>query len=198
MDGVVSNLINGFIAVCTPNNLLACLGGVVVGTITGVLPGIGPTGAIALLLPLTFGMDAGTGLILLAGIYYGSMYGGSTTSILVNVPGEAASMVTCLDGYQMAKKGRAGAALSISAIGSWIAGTLGIVGLMLFAPPLAELALKFGPQEYFSLGLTMLLLLSNLTGTSFSKAFMMVIVGVMLSMVGMDDITGVDRSRGTC
>lgn len=183
----------GFSSALSMNNFVACFVGVAVGTITGVLPGIGPTGAIALLLPMTFGMDPGTGLILLAGIYYGSMYGGSTTSILVNVPGEAASMVTCLDGYQMAKKGRAGAALSVAAIGSWFAGTLGIVGLMLFAPPLAELALHFGPPEYFALGVAMLLLLSNLTGASFSKALLMVIVGIMLSLMGTDLITGTTR-----
>lgn len=193
MEGTLASLLQGFGAALSVDNLLACFAGVVVGTITGVLPGIGPTGAIALLLPLTFGMDSGTGLILLAGIYYGSMYGGSTTSILVNVPGEAASMVTCLDGYQMAKKGRAGAALSVAAIGSWFAGTLGIVGLMFFAPPLAEMALKFGPPEYFALGVAMLLLLSNLTGSSFSKALMMVVTGVLLSMMGTDIITGTER-----
>ena len=193
MDGTIANLLQGFINALSFNNLGACFVGVLIGTVTGVLPGIGPTGAMALLLPLTFGMDPGTGLILLAGIYYGSMYGGSTTSILVNVPGEAVSVITCVDGYQMAKKGRAGAALSVAAIGSWFAGTLGIVGLMLFAPPLAEMALRFGPPEYFAVGITMLLLLSNLTGGQFSKAFLMVITGVMLSMIGSDLITGTDR-----
>lgn len=189
----MEQLLHGFVSALTAHNLLACFIGVFVGTITGVLPGIGPTGAMALLLPLTFGMDASTGLILLSGIYYGSMYGGSTTSILVNVPGEAASMVTCLDGYQMAKKGRAGAALSVSAIGSWFAGTIGIVGLMLFAPPLAEAAIYFGPPEHFALSIAMLLLLSNLTGNSFTRALLMVLVGVMLSMVGIDLITGTER-----
>ena len=193
MDGIVVNLLQGFVAALSLQNLGACFIGVLVGTVTGVLPGIGPTGAMALLLPLTFGMDAGTGLILLAGIYYGAMYGGSTTSILVNVPGEATSVITCVDGYQMAKKGRAGAALSVAAIGSWFAGTLGIVGLMLFAPPLADLALRFGPPEYFAVGITMLLLLSNLTGGTFSKSLLMVITGVMLSMIGSDLITGADR-----
>ena len=120
-------------------------------TIVKALPGIGPIGAMALLFPFSFGMDMGTSLILLAGIYYGSMYGGSTTSILINVPGEGASMVTCLDGYQMARKGRAGAALAVSAIGSWVAGTMGIVLLMIFAPPLGKIALAFGPPEYLVL-----------------------------------------------
>lgn len=172
---------------------MACLAGVIIGTVTGVLPGIGPTGAMALLLPLSFGMEAGTGLIMLSGVYYGAMYGGSTTSILVNVPGEVTSIVTCLDGYQMAKKGRAGAALTVAAIGSWVAGTIGIVGLMLFAPPLAEAALSFGPPEFFALALAGLLLLSNLSGGSFLKAILMVIVGMMLSTIGIDMITGFDR-----
>ena len=147
----------------------------------------------AILLPFSFGMDPGTGLILLAGIYYGAMYGGSTTSILVNVPGEATSMITCIDGYEMAKKGRAGAALSISAIGSFIAGTVGIVGLMFFAPPLALLALKFGPPEFFALSVFMLLLLSNLTGGSFLRALLMVLSGIMIGTVGTDLISGIDR-----
>lgn len=187
---VLLNLGQGFLSALTLQNLLACFIGVLIGTITGVLPGIGPTGAMALLLPLSFGMDPGTGLIMLAGIYYGSMYGGSTTSILVNLPGEATSMVTCIDGYQMTKKGKAGAALAVAAIGSAVAGTIGLVGLMLFAPPLANAALKFGPPEYFALGFMMLILLSNLTEGSFRKALLMVIVGMMLSTIGTDLVTG--------
>lgn len=190
---VMSNLMNGFVLALTPGNLFACFIGVLVGTIIGVLPGIGPVGAMSLLLPFSFGMDPGAGLIMLAGIYYGSMYGGSTTSILLNVPGESVSVVTCLDGYQMAKKGKAGAALSVAAIGSWVAGTLGVVGLMLFAPALGRFALSFGPPEYFAIALVGVLLLSNLTGDSFFKSFLMVIVGMMISTIGTDPLTGFNR-----
>jgi putative tricarboxylic transport membrane protein len=161
--------------------------------VVGVLPGIGPVGAMSLLLPFSFGLDAGTSLILLAGIFYGAMYGGSTTSILINLPGEAASVVTCLDGYQMAKKGRAGAALAVVAIGSFVAGTLGIVLLMLFAPPLGQAALKFGPPEYFGIALIGMLLLSNLTGDSFLRAFLVFSVGMMISTIGIDALTGFNR-----
>ena len=141
----------GFYYAFTPVNLMACFFGVLIGTAVGVLPGIGPSGAIALLVPITFHMNATSAVIMLAGIYYGTMYGGSTTSILVNVPGEAASVITCLDGYQMARQGRAGPALGISAFGSFIAGSLGIIGLMFLAPPLARVALGFGPPEIFAL-----------------------------------------------
>jgi putative tricarboxylic transport membrane protein len=141
----------GFSIALQPENLFFCLLGSVLGTLVGVLPGIGPVGAIAILLPITFKISTTGAIIMLAGLYYGAMYGGSTTSILVNIPGEAASVVTCMDGYQMALKGRAGPALGMSAFGSFIAGTFGVVGLMLFAVPLSRLALKFGPHEYFSL-----------------------------------------------
>lgn len=187
------NLANGFAAAIMPDNFLACLVGVVIGTIIGVLPGIGPVGAMALLLPFSFGLNPGTGLIMLAGIYYGSMYGGSTTSILLNVPGEAVSIVTCIDGYQMAKKGRGGAALAVAAIGSWIAGSLGVVGLMLFAPMLGQAALAFGPPEYFSITLVGIILLSNLSGGSFIKSFLMVIIGMMISTIGVDSTSGFNR-----
>ena len=163
------------------------------GTLVGVLPGIGPIGAISILLPATFRMSPIPAIIMLAGIYYGAMYGGSTTSILVNIPGEAASVITCLDGYQMAKQGRAGAALGISAFGSFIAGTLGIIGLMIFAAPLARFALKFGPPEYFGvilLGLTLLMYLSH---GSIIKALMMGMLGIILSCVGIDHIHGTSR-----
>ena len=172
----------GFAVSLTGPNLLACTIGVVVGTLTGVLPGIGVTGTMALLLPISFGMDLTTALIMFAGIYYGAMYGGSTTSILVNLPGEAASVVTALDGYQMAKKGRAGAALTVSAIGSFVAGTLSLVALTFFAPLLAKAALKFGPPEYFAIALFGLVILTN-----------MVLVGIMLSTIGMDALTGARR-----
>lgn len=190
---VIGSLMQGFIDASSFNNLFACFVGVLVGTIVGVLPGIGPVGAMALLLPFSFGMDPGASIIMLAGIYYGSMYGGSTTSILLNVPGEAASVVTCLDGYKMAKKGRAGAALAVAAIGSFIAGTFGIVFMMVFAPPLGAAAVAFGPPEYFAISVLGMLLLSNLTGTSFLKSFLMFVVGMMISTIGIDAITGYSR-----
>ena len=183
----------GFAVSLTGPNLLACTIGVVVGTLTGVLPGIGVTGTMALLLPISFGMDLTTALIMFAGIYYGAMYGGSTTSILVNLPGEAASVVTALDGYQMAKKGRAGAALTVSAIGSFVAGTLSLVALTFFAPLLAKTALKFGPPEYFAIALFGLVILTNLTGKNPLKSLLMVLVGIMLSTIGMDALTGARR-----
>lgn len=190
---VFSNLAQGFAVAMSVDNLLACFIGVLIGTIVGVLPGIGPVGAMALLLPFSFGMDTGASLIMLAGIYYGSMYGGSTTSILLNVPGEAASVVTCLDGYQMAKRGRAGAALAVAGIGSWIAGTVGILLLMLFAPPLGQAALSFGPPEYFAISVVGMLLLSNLSGDSFLKSFLIFTVGMMISTIGIDAVTGYNR-----
>lgn len=176
-----------------PQNFFACFIGVLVGTLVGVLPGIGPTGAMALLLPLTFSMGPTAGMIMLAGIWYGAQYGGSTTSILVNVPGEAASVVTTLEGYKMARKGRAGAALAVAAIGSFVAGTMGVLALQLFAPPLANAAVAFGSAEYFSLALLGLILLSNLTGKSYLKSLIMAVIGVILSTVGMDPVGGVER-----
>jgi len=144
---ILSLLGSGFAIALTPANLFYCFVGSLVGTAVGVLPGLGPPATIALLLPVTYGIPATSAVILLAGIFYGAMYGGSTTSILLNIPGEAASVVTCLDGYQMARQGRAGAALAVAAVGSFIAGTIGVVGLMLLAPPLASFALKFGAPE---------------------------------------------------
>src|SRR5271157_3465803 len=141
----------GFSVALQPMNVFYCFMGCLIGTLVGVLPGLGPAAAMSLLLPVTFHVTPVSAIIMLAGIYYGAMYGGSTTSILVNIPGEAASVVTCLDGYQMARQGKAGRALGISAFGSFIAGTLGIVGLTLMAPPLANFALRFGPPEYFAL-----------------------------------------------
>ena len=148
---LLANLALGLSIAVTPVNLLYCLIGVFLGTAIGVLPGLGPTATIAMLLPLTFALEPIASLIMLAGIYYGSQYGGSTTSILVNLPGEAASVVTTLDGYQMAKQGRAGPALTTSAVGSFFAGTVATLLLALFAPPLADIALTFGPADYFSL-----------------------------------------------
>ncbi len=188
-----TELMAGFASAITPANLMACFLGALLGTVTGVLPGIGPAAAMSLLLPVTFGLPPATSLIMLAGIYYGAMYGGSTTSVLLNMPGETASMVTCFDGYQMAKKGRAGAALAVSAIGSWIAGTISIVGLMLFAPTLANVALVLGPPEYFGLALLGVLVLNNLTGDSFLKATIMLLIGLMISTVGPDIVSGLTR-----
>jgi putative tricarboxylic transport membrane protein len=189
----LANLELGFSVALEPINLLFCFTGVFVGTFIGVLPGLGPIAAIALLLPLTFKMAPATAIIMLAGIYYGAMYGGSTTSILVNIPGEAASVVTCLDGYQMARQGRAGPALGIAALGSFIAGTVGLVGLMFFAPVLGAAALRFGPPEYFALTFLGLTLISYLSRGSMLKALLMAIFGLLLGTIGTDPISGQDR-----
>ena len=189
----LANLGLGFSVALEPTNLLFCFIGVFVGTFIGVLPGLGPIAAIALLLPLTFKMAPATAIIMLAGIYYGAMYGGSTTSILVNIPGEAASVVTCLDGYQMARQGRAGPALGIAALGSFIAGTFGLVGLMFFAPVLGAAALRFGPPEYFALTFLGLTLISYLSRGSMLKALLMAIFGLLLGTIGTDPISGQER-----
>jgi putative tricarboxylic transport membrane protein len=190
---VFGDLIYGLSIALQPMNLFLCFAGVFIGTLVGVLPGIGPVGAMSLLLPVTFGISPVGGVIMLAGIYYGSMYGGSTTSILVNIPGEAASVVTCLDGYQMARKGRAGQALGIAAFGSFIAGTAGLIGLMFLANPLASFALRFGPAEYFSLMCLGLSVLTYLTQGSILRGLAMAGFGLVLSLVGQDIITGKAR-----
>jgi putative tricarboxylic transport membrane protein len=176
-----------------PLNLLFCFIGVLIGTLVGVLPGLGPVAAISLLLPATFHASPVASIIMLSGIYYGAMYGGSTTSILVNIPGEAASVVTCFDGYQMARKGRAGPALGIAAFGSFIAGTLAVIGLAFMAPPLAAIALRFGPPEYFSLMVLGLTVLTFLAGGSMLKSLMMACFGVVVGNVGLDLITARPR-----
>jgi putative tricarboxylic transport membrane protein len=191
--GMLTSLFYGFSIALQPDNLLACFFGVLVGTLVGVLPGIGPVGAMSILLPATFHMSPTSAIIMLAGIYYGSMYGGSTTSILVNIPGEAASVVTCLDGHAMAKAGRAGAALGIAAFGSFIAGTLGLIGLMIFAAPLSGLALEFGYPEYTGVVLLGLTLIVYLSEVSVLKGVMMGLVGVIISTVGLDPILGTSR-----
>jgi len=183
-------LMSGFGVATTAQNLFYCLMGAIVGTLVGVLPGLGPIAGIALLIPATFGLNATSAIIMLAGIYYGAMYGGSTTSILLNVPGETASVITCIDGYQMAQKGRAGPALAMCAIGSFIAGTIGLFGLVFLAPPLAEAALAFGPPEYFSLMAFGFIVLSNVTGTSLIKSLMMAVVGLIIGTIGLDPVTG--------
>jgi putative tricarboxylic transport membrane protein len=190
---VLANLSLGFSVVLTPTNLLFCFIGVLLGTLVGVLPGLGPVAAIALLLPLTFKMGPASAIIMLAGIYYGAMYGGSTTSILVNIPGEAASVITCLDGYKMARQGRAGPALGIAAFGSFIAGTVGVVGLMLFAPVLGRAALSFGPPEYFALTVLGLTLVSYLAQGSMTKALIMAVLGLLVGTIGADPVSGTER-----
>ena len=190
---LIDNLLLGFGVALQPINLLYCFLGVLIGTLVGVLPGIGPVAAMSLLLPVTFTAPPAAGIIMLAGIYYGSMYGGSTTAILVNIPGEAASVVTTLDGHQMARQGRAGPALGIAAIGSFIAGTFAIVGLMLVAPSLARFAVSFGPPEYFSLMVLGLSILTYLSQGSLLKALMMACFGLVLGLVGLDSISAVPR-----
>ncbi len=183
----------GFAVALQPANLLWCLVGVVLGTVVGILPGLGPPATIAMLLPLTFLMNPAGAMIMLAGIYYGAKYGGSTTSILLNVPGESASVVTCLDGYPMALQGRAGAALGIAAIASFIAGTVGVLGLMLVAPPLAKIALSFSSPEYFALmalGLAMVVLLA---GRSMMKALLAMLVGLWIAGIGTDPFSTTSR-----
>jgi putative tricarboxylic transport membrane protein len=187
------NLYIGFSVALAPNVLLYAFVGCVVGTLVGVLPGIGPLAGISLLLPASFGLDATSAIVLLAGIYYGAMYGGSTTSILMRIPGEAASVMTCIDGYEMTRKGRAGPALAIAAIGSYIAGTISVVGLMLLAPPLASFALRFGPPEYFALLLLGLLVLAYMSGGSMLKSLAMAALGLLLGMIGIDPMTGFFR-----
>lgn len=189
MDG----LLYGLSIAITPTNLFFCFVGAFLGTLVGVLPGIGPVGSMALLLGLTYGLPPETALIMFAGIYYGSMYGGSTTSILVNIPGEASSVVTAIDGYQMARKGRAGAALCLAAIGSFVAGTVGLLLLSFLAPVLADVALKFGPPEYFAIAVFGLIVLSQLSGQGMLKSFIMVAAGIMLGTFGLDDISGQTR-----
>lgn len=193
MAGFLDNFYLGFQIAFTATNVLYCFLGVFIGTLIGVLPGIGPVGTISLLLPITYGIHPASAVILLAGIYYGAQYGGSTTSILVNIPGEASSVVTCLDGYQTARQGRAGPALGIAAFGSFIAGTIGIIMVMFLSQPLSGIALKFGPPEYFSLMVLALTILVYLSHGSVLKAILMGCLGICLSLIGMDIITGHPR-----
>lgn len=189
----LTHIINGFAVCLQPINLWYTFLGVLMGTIIGVLPGIGPSAGIALLIPITYGMNPTSALIMMAGIYYGAKYGGSTTAILIRTPGEAASVMTSIDGYEMAKKGRAGAALAVSAIGSFIAGTIGVVGLTLFAVPLTSIALKFGPAEYFTLMLFAMTAVSTLTGNSPAKGVLATIVGLVIATIGIDLQSGQAR-----
>ena len=186
-------LLNGFINSLTWVNLIACFIGALVGTLVGVLPGLGPTVTMALMLPFTLKYGPTTGLIMMTGVWYGAMYGGSTTSILVNIPGEAASVVTCLDGYQMSKKGRAGAALGLVAVGSFVAGTLGIMGLQFFAPLLGNAALAFGPPEYLAFMILAFVLLSNLSGDAPLKGALMIALGLFISSIGINPLDSYPR-----
>src|SRR5512145_72423 len=190
---IAAGLLQGFAVAAQPANLLWCFVGVLLGTIVGIMPGLGPPATIAMLLPLTFLMNPASAIIMLAGIYYGAKYGGSTTSILLNVPGESASVATCFDGYQMARRGRAGAALGIAAIASFIAGTVGVIGIMLIAPPLARMALAFSSPEYFALmavGLAMVVLLA---GRSMVKALLSMLLGLWIAGIGIDLFSSTSR-----
>src|SRR5437016_9886336 len=182
---VLQNLGMGFAVALSPPVLLYAFIGCVVGTLVGVLPGVGPLAGISLLLPITFGLNATNAIVMLAGIYYGSQYGGSTTSILMRIPGEASSVMTCIDGHAMAKKGRAGAALCIAAVGSWIAGTFGIIVLTVIAPPLATLALRFGPPEYTALLVLGLIFLAYMSSTSLPRTLLMACFGLLLGCIGI-------------
>ena len=190
---IISGLSHGFYVALQPTNVLWCFVGCLFGTMVGILPGLGPAATISLLLPLTFSMDPAGGVIMMAGIYYGAKYGGSTTSILLNIPGESSSVATCLDGYQMARKGRAGAALGIAAIASFVAGTVGIVLLTLVAPPVAAFALRFSSPEYFALMVLGLALVVLLSGPSLIKGLLALLVGLWLTSIGTDIFTAQAR-----
>jgi putative tricarboxylic transport membrane protein len=189
----LTHILNGFAVCLQPINLWYTFLGCFLGTIIGVLPGIGPAATVALLIPVTYGMNPTSALIMLCGIFYGARYGGSTTAILINTPGEASSVMTTLDGYQMAKNGRGGAALAISAIGSFIAGTIGVIGLTLFAVPLTNMALKFGPAEYFTLMVFAMTAVSSLAGKSAGKAMISTILGLVIATIGIDLQSGQPR-----
>jgi putative tricarboxylic transport membrane protein len=193
MAEIAHNLFGAFAIACKPLYLYYALLGAILGTIVGVLPGLGPLGAMSILFSFTLKLDAIGAMILFAGLYYGAMYGGSTTSILLNMPGEAASVVTCIDGFKMAKKGRAGAALTVSAVGSFIAGTISIIGLTIATLFLADVALRFGPPEFFAIGACGLALLVRLTGGSILQSLIMIFLGIALSTVGIDALAGIER-----
>ncbi len=190
MEATLDSLVLGFSVALRPDVLWYAFLGCVVGTLVGVLPGIGPLAGISILLPVTYGLDATKAIVMLAGIYYGSQYGGSTTSILMRIPGEASSVMTCIDGYAMAQKGRAGAALCIAAIGSFIAGTFGVIVTTVIAPPLANLALRFGPPEYASLLVLGLIFLAYMSSTSLVRTLLMACFGLLIGMIGIDVMTG--------
>lgn len=188
-----ANLMTGFGTALSPVVLMYAVFGCVIGTLVGMMPGLGPLAGISLLLPLTFGLNPTTALVLLAGIYYGSQYGGSTTSILMRLPGEASSVMTCIDGHAMTRKGRGGAALAIAALGSFVAGTVSVIGLMFLAPPLAAFALRFGPPETFSLLVLGLMVLAYMSSGSIAKSLAMAVLGLLLGTVGIDAMSGFMR-----
>ncbi|HET9715059.1 MAG TPA: tripartite tricarboxylate transporter permease [Pseudolabrys sp.] len=190
MEATLLSLLHGFSVALQPDNLWYAFLGCLVGTLVGVLPGIGPLSGISILLPVTFGLNVTEAVIMLAGIYYGSQYGGSTTSILMRIPGEASSVMTCIDGNAMAKKGRAGAALCIAAVGSFIAGTFGVIVLTIVAPPLATIALRFGPPEYTALLVLGLIFLAYMSSSSLVRTLLMACLGLMFGMIGIDNMTG--------
>lgn len=186
-------LLSGFAVAFSGWNLLYCIIGVTIGMLVGVLPGLGPTTGTAVLLPLTFGMEPISAIIMLSGIYYGAMYGGTITSVLINTPGEAASVITCLDGHPLAKQGRAGTALGVAGIGSFIGGTLSIIGLALIGPPIARLALNFGPPEFFALMLLGMTMVVGLMGKSLIRGLIAAAIGLILALIGLDPQTGAAR-----
>ncbi len=189
----LTQLMHGFETALSGMNLLYCLIGVTIGMLVGVLPGIGPTTGIAVLIPITFSMEPVSAIIMLSGIYYGAMYGGTITSVLINTPGEAASVITCLDGHPMAKQGRAGAALGVAGLGSFIGGTFAMIGLVFSGPPIAEMALKFGPPEFFGLMSMGLMLVIGLMGQSLVKGMISAVMGLCLAFIGLDPVSGAIR-----
>ena len=189
----LQGLLYGLSVAATPANLLAAFVGAFAGTAIGVLPGLGPVAGVALILPLTFSLDPTAGLIMMAGIFYGSMYGGSTTAILLNIPGESASVVTAIDGYQLAKKGRAGATLTIVAVGSFVGGTLAVIGVMMFSSLLAKVAILFGPAEFFALTAGGLIVMSRISGGTLASALLPMTLGLMLGTIGQEAVTGETR-----
>ncbi|HYF16807.1 MAG TPA: tripartite tricarboxylate transporter permease, partial [Ramlibacter sp.] len=191
--GPVEGLLFGLKVIFEWHNLLAAFAGALVGTAVGVLPGLGPVAGIAIILPLTYSLSPTAGLIMMAGIFYGAMYGGSTTAILVNMPGETASVMTCIDGHQLTKKGRAGAVLFIVALGSFVGGTLAVVGVMLFAPQLAKFGILFGPAEFFAMTAGGLLLLTRISGGSLAAGLLPMALGLLLSTVGQEAVTAQNR-----
>src|SRR5688572_17581807 len=190
---MLQHLLTGFVAALTPAYLAYAFAGCILGTLIGVLPGLGPAAGTAILIPLTFKLDPTGAIIMLSAIYYGAMYGGTITSVLINVPGEAASVITCFDGHQMAKQGRAGTALGIAAIGSFIGGISATIALIVVAPPLAQMALSFGPPEFFALMLVGLALITGLAGESLMAGIAMAVLGLLLAMVGIDPVRGAPR-----
>jgi len=186
-------LLNGFSIVLTGENLLYCFIGAFLGTVVGILPGLGPLTTIAILLPITFKMDVTSAIIMLSGIYYGVAYGGTVTSVLMRIPGEASSVVTCLDGYEMARKGRAGPALFIAAVGSFVAGTLGVIAISFLSPPLAKMVLAFGPSEYAMMMLAGLSMVTYMSGGSLPRALLMAAFGLLLGTIGLDPMNMTPR-----